>query len=131
MTNAYAAGYAAGEPLVTASADRRVRRWSPLVVPENTLPIDVYKTAPNQPLIGGFIKIEQQRINGLWYDVTQEILATGHRGPEPGDQHRRHREPLEQSGHRRAPDVNPNAVIRLQRVRDVPVHRPPAPPPST
>ena len=100
--------------------------------PENTLPIErLQERAWSQPLIGGFIKIEQQRINGLWYDVTQEILAMGIAGRNLADQQPAHSRAVE---HVRADtaclEINPNAVIRLQRVRDVPFNRPPAPPPS-
>ena len=65
-----------------------------------------------------------QRINGLWYDVTQEILGSASPAGTWPTRTPARREPMEQSGPTTCPEINPNAVIRLQRVRDVPFHRP-------
>jgi hypothetical protein len=61
--------------------------------------------APQQTsLIGGFLKIEKQDAGGTWTDVTMEMLNLGFAAPN-------------QSGAQCA-DPTPNAVIRLQRLRD-------------
>jgi hypothetical protein len=54
--------------------------------------------------IGGFIKIERQDANNNWFDVTAEILGLGFAAPN-------------QEGTICA-DPTPNAVIRIQRLRD-------------
>jgi hypothetical protein len=59
---------------------------------------------PGQRLLNGFIKIERQNAAGAWTDVTAEILNLGFSGPN-------------QEGVVCA-DPTPNAVIRLQRLRD-------------
>jgi hypothetical protein len=67
------------------------------------------RTPTGRPLLGGFIKIEQQTTPGTWVDVTQQILMLGIAGrqsPNPG------------SGNPNCADPSPNAVIRLQRHRD-------------
>jgi hypothetical protein len=55
-------------------------------------------------VIGGYIKIEMQDTSAVWRDVTMEILNWGMSGPNLGG----------------APcgDPTPNAVIRMQRLRD-------------
>ena len=55
-------------------------------------------------VIGGFIKIERQGTDGTWNDVTMEILNYGISGPNL-------------SG-RACGDPTPNAIIRIQRLRD-------------
>ncbi len=55
-------------------------------------------------LIGGYIKIEKQDINGVWSDVTAEILNYGIGGQN-----------LEGTI---CSDPTPNAIVRLQRLRD-------------
>jgi hypothetical protein len=57
------------------------------------------------PLLGGFLKIEMQTTPGTWQDVTVEILNLGIAGRSI-------------SGACAATNPNPNAVIRLERVRD-------------
>jgi hypothetical protein len=77
-----------------------------------------YWTANGQPTIGGFIAIEMQNNAGNCVDVTMEILRLGTTGRNlstgalntPGNV---------------CPEPNPNAVIRLQRVRDVPTNNAP------
>jgi hypothetical protein len=58
----------------------------------------------NKGLIGGYIKIEKQNAAGTWTDVTAEILNLGIGAPN-------------QEGAACA-DPTPNAVIRIQRLRD-------------
>ena len=41
-----------------------------------------YKSNPNTPLIDGYIKMEMQDQNGVWHDVTNEILALGIAGKD-------------------------------------------------
>jgi hypothetical protein len=57
----------------------------------------------NVGLIGGFIKIERQDASKVWHDVTMEILNYGISGPNLRG---------------RICDPSPNAIIRLQRLRD-------------
>ena len=71
-----------------------------------------YLSNAGTPLIGGFIKIERQDTNFVWTDVTNEILGWGvtarnQNGACPGD-------------------PSPNAIIRLQRVADIPPSTHPA-----
>jgi hypothetical protein len=74
-----------------------------------------YASEDGTPLLGGFIKIEQRTAGG-WQDVTLQILKFGITGRRlsagvngtlnvPGDT---------------CGEPNPNAIIRLQRVKDVP-----------
>lgn len=60
--------------------------------------------AAGTPLLHGFIKIEKQNAAGVWSDVTLELLNLGFAGAN-------------QAGAACA-DPTPNAVIRLQRLRD-------------
>ena len=55
--------------------------------------------------IGGFIKIEKSDANGVFTDVTQEILNYGIGA-------------VNQAGQICCADPTPNAIIRLQRLRD-------------
>ncbi len=59
-----------------------------------------------QTLIGGFIKIEKQNAAGAWSDVTTEILNLGFSAPN------------QEGTSAPCADPTPNAVIRLQRMRD-------------
>ncbi|HEY7287981.1 MAG TPA: hypothetical protein VH497_21180, partial [Vicinamibacterales bacterium] len=56
-------------------------------------------------LIGGFIKIEKQDTTGAWTDVTTEILNYGIAG-------------VSLAGQACGGDPTPNAILRLQRLRD-------------
>ena len=96
------------------------------------LPISVYKGAHDTPVLGGYIKIEIQRqgtnpTNGVWEDVTGEVLAMGIAGRNLADGNRAiaNRWNSLPDGAGGANDVcrepNPNAIIRLQRVRDIPI----------
>jgi hypothetical protein len=84
---------------------------------------DGYRSAAGTPLLGGFIKIEQRTGPATtdWRDVTTEILNLGIAGRNLS------------SGQANVPSLaglgcaepNQDAVIRLQRVRDVPATAPP------
>jgi hypothetical protein len=54
--------------------------------------------------IGGFLKVEIQLATGAWQDVTAEFLAYGVSGPNLAG--------------RLCPDPTPNAILRVQRLRD-------------
>jgi hypothetical protein len=89
---------------------------------------NVYKSPAGTPLLDGFIKIELQRQNGTWLDVTGEILGLGIAGRNLADS-----DEAVATRWNNVPDgagdtcgePNPNAIIRLQRVRDIPVSLPP------
>ena len=65
-----------------------------------------YRTPVNTPLHGGFLKIEKQDVNGVWTDVTLEILNLGTAGRN------------QFVNGCAAP--NANSIIRIQHLRDVP-----------
>lgn len=67
---------------------------------------DGYRSASNTPLIGGFILINRQDVNGAWTDVTNEILSLGVTGRNISNSSCTNRDP--------------DAVIRLQHVKDSP-----------
>lgn len=73
-----------------------------------------YRSAAGTSLLGGFIKIQRQRSDGTWSDVTYELLSLGLAG----------RRLSTGSANRPAAfgtgctEPNPNAVIRLQRLKD-------------
>ena len=109
------------------------------------LPGYIYKGNHEDPLLGGFIKIEIQQqpgagqgpTEGAWLDVTAEVLGLGISGRNIADANRA---TLSERWNR-VPDSwnpapvpipvagtgdicaepHPNAIIRLQRVRDVPI----------
>ncbi len=67
------------------------------------------RVAAATPLHGGFLKIEMQTLAGAWQDVTLEILNLGisdRQLPDPA------------TGLPACGDPNPNAIIRIQRIRD-------------
>ena len=72
----------------------------------------------NTPLVTGFIKIERQSPAGVWDDVTMRVLNLGIAGRNLSD------------GRLNIPDTTgqcptepfPNAIIRLQRLRDTPAN---------
>jgi hypothetical protein len=66
-----------------------------------------FRSTAGTPLIDGFIKIDMQDPSGNWQDVTNEILALGIAGRDLT------------SGGSRCSD-QPNAVIRVQRLKDSP-----------
>ncbi|MEQ1575539.1 MAG: hypothetical protein ABL993_14965, partial [Vicinamibacterales bacterium] len=67
---------------------------------------NIYRTQAGTPLHGGFIKIEMQRMDETWVDVTMEILNLGVSGKNPAVAN--------------CADPSPNAIIRIQRVRNLP-----------
>ena len=71
----------------------------------------------NTALLRGYIKIEKQSPTGVWSDVTQEILSLGFTGMRLSATNAFDNAPASGSAPPCA-DVSPNAVIRLQRVRD-------------
>jgi hypothetical protein len=60
--------------------------------------------AQNTGTIGGYLKIEIQKIDHTWQDVTMEILNWGFAAPNQEGQ--------------ACDDPSPNAIIRIQRLRD-------------
>jgi hypothetical protein len=93
-------------------------------VAPNYLPATVTKGGHNEPVLGGYIKIEMQRQNGTWTDVTREILGLGVSGRNLANRNtaiasRWNTAPT--STNDTCPEPHPNAVIRLQRVRDIPM----------
>ncbi|HZR24058.1 MAG TPA: pilus assembly PilX N-terminal domain-containing protein [Vicinamibacterales bacterium] len=65
-----------------------------------------YVTPQNTGTIGGYIKIEKADAAGTWTDVTMEVLNYGIGGPNLA------------TGAAACGDPTPNAIIRLQRLRD-------------
>jgi hypothetical protein len=65
---------------------------------------------PNTGTIGGFLKVELQTNAGAWQDVTMEILNHGIGAPPQVH-------PTTTAGNL-CPDPTPNAILRLQRLRD-------------
>ncbi len=63
-----------------------------------------YRVPAATGLLGGFIKIEKQTSPNVWQDVTLDILILGITGPN-----------LSLS----CPEPNPDAVIRLERIKDL------------
>jgi hypothetical protein len=92
---------------------------SPGPAVDGTLVENVHKSDAGTSLVGGFIKIEKQSNAGVWTDVTTEILALGIAGKNialnTGVRASRWNTPGAACA-----EPNPDAVIRLQRVRDVP-----------
>mgnify|MGYP001208106670 CR=1 FL=1 len=73
--------------------------------PGNNLPISTSALAAQATgTIGGYIKIDRQNADNTWTDVTMEILNLGFGAPN--------------SGGTVCGDPTPNAVIRIQRLRD-------------
>jgi hypothetical protein len=73
-------------------------------LPNGTLLTTAALSTAGQPLINGFIKIEQQTAPDVWVDVTTEILNLGIGAPN-------------QSGFL-CNDPTPDAIVRLQRLRN-------------
>jgi hypothetical protein len=88
-----------------------------------TIPANVHRSTAGQPLIGGYIKIELKRNDGTWINVTQDVLALGIAGKNIANisqntlANRLNNAPAAANA---CQEVNSNAIIRLQRVRDVP-----------
>jgi Tfp pilus assembly protein PilX len=94
-----------------------------------------FSTASGLPIIKGFIKIEVQTAYGVpcgtWRDVTVEVLGYGYAGrniysqgsltaAQYGTTEPLLNLPTSQLAPSACPDVHPNAIIRLERVRDNP-----------
>ncbi len=86
-----------------------------------SLPSSTYLTPDGASLIGGVIKIEMQRQNGTWEDVTDDILSLGIAGRNQSNPSALTLTSRWNSTSNTCLEPYPNAVIRLQRVRDVPV----------
>jgi hypothetical protein len=93
----------------------------------------VTKGVHNESVLGGFIKIEIQRpgttpTNGAWEDVTGEVLSLGIAGRNLADSDRaiasRWNSIPDGAGgvNDVCPEPHPNAIIRLQRLRDIPMN---------
>ncbi len=63
-----------------------------------------YLSSVNTGTIGGYLKIEKQDVNGVWTDVTMEILNYGIGAPNIGGT--------------ACADPTPRAILRMQRLRD-------------
>jgi hypothetical protein len=100
------------------------------------MPAGIAKDPHNYPLLGGYIKIEMQSQDETWLDVTREILGLGISGRNLAD--------ANAGSWNRFPDTtyttpippvtglgdicaepHRNAIVRLQRVRDVPAEMAP------
>jgi hypothetical protein len=78
-----------------------------------------YRLPAGTPINDGFLKIERQDRNGNWTDVTVEILKLGFTGRNLANAGTWNTEGTTCSMSAND-DPSPNAVIRLQRVRDKP-----------
>ena len=78
-----------------------------------------YRLPVGTPLMDGFLKIERQTRDGVWSDVTVEILNRGFTGRNIADANTWNAAGTT-CGATAANDPSPNAVVRLQRVRDNP-----------
>lgn len=65
---------------------------------------NAYRSNATTSLVGGFLKIEMQEADGDWVDVTMQILNYGIGAPNVGGQ--------------LCADPTPDAIIRIQRLRD-------------
>ncbi len=83
-------------------------------------PGNVYRVPPGTPLQSGFLKIERQTRDGAWSDVTVEILNRGFTGRNLAGSATWNTAGTTCATNA-ADDPSPNAVIRLQRVRDNPL----------
>jgi hypothetical protein len=82
-------------------------------------PSGAYTSPVGTPLLDGFIKIELQTQAGAWQDVTLEILNLGTTGRKLSTNS--WNVPAGTGGSNPCPnEPHPNAVIRIQRVKDVP-----------
>jgi PilX N-terminal len=84
-----------------------------------------YRSTAGTPLIGGFIKIELQKTDNTWQDVTLEILNYGIAGRNLSNGSAD--TPFNGTNGQNATanaclgvETQPDAIIRLQRVKDVP-----------
>jgi hypothetical protein len=84
-------------------------------------PVNTYRSSIGEPLLNGWIKIEMQGQTGTWEDVTDEILGLGIAGRNLADPNNSNLTNRWNSTSNTCLEPNPNAIIRLQRVRDVPM----------
>jgi hypothetical protein len=68
------------------------------------------RTPFNTPLLGGFIKIEQQTAPGVWVDVTLQILSLGFNSRQYWN--------VNPGAGSMCPETTPDAIIRFQRPYD-------------
>jgi hypothetical protein len=103
----------------------------------NYLPANVQKGAHNESVLGGYILIQMQRQDGTWSDVTREILGLGISARNLADANEAVATrwnnlpdtalpsppvlPVAGTGDICA-EPHRDAVIRLQRVRDIPIN---------
>jgi hypothetical protein len=80
----------------------------------------LYRVPPGTPLQSGFLKIERQTRDGVWSDVTVEILNRGFTGRNLAGSATWNSAGTTCASNA-ADDPSPNALIRLQRVRDNPL----------
>lgn len=116
------AGVHGGDGLQTRGAALGV----PYVPSVNTPPLALagaggdYRSPENTSLLGGFIKIQRQRLDGTWVDVTYEILSLGFAGRrlsrDNGSGIGLANRPAPFGAF--CPEPNPTAVIRVQRLKD-------------
>jgi hypothetical protein len=118
-----ALNYAPGLPLPTRPPLGNYE--DPTWTGEPNLPRALQKGNHDESIHGGFISINMQRNNGTWVDVTGEILGLGIAGRNLADAdsmspvtNRWNSVPSGASD--TCPEPNPNAVIRIQRIRDIP-----------
>ena len=78
-----------------------------------------YRVPAGTPIADGYLKIERQDRSGVWSDVTVEILNRGFTGRNLADTATWNSEGTTCTSSAND-DPSPNAVIRLQRVRDRP-----------
>ncbi len=78
-----------------------------------------YRLPAGAPIADGYLKIERQDRNGNWIDVTVEILKLGFTGRNLSNAGTWNSEGTTCASSAND-DPSPNAVIRLQRVRDKP-----------
>ena len=79
-----------------------------------------YRVPVGTPLADGFLKIERQTRGGVWSDVTVEILNRGFTGRNLANANAWNSAGTTCATAGNADDPSPDAVIRLQRVRDNP-----------
>ncbi|MCL4813537.1 MAG: hypothetical protein KJ061_13675, partial [Vicinamibacteraceae bacterium] len=95
--------------------------WLP-VATSNGSNAQGYRMTNGSSLLGGFIKIERQNRDGDWFDVTAEILALGTAGRNMsrGTLNTPDFTPGSAPGPICGTEPHPNAIVRIQRLRDTP-----------
>ncbi len=85
----------------------------PVDVPNGSVVTTSALSATGTAIIGGFIKIERQGTDGVWADVTMEILNYG-----IGARNIVNGAGGANAGGAQCADPTPNAILRIQRLRD-------------